>query len=344
MCDECTSFNNLNDTEKRMAKTDFDFHIAMKTKAREIKEMDKNAALESYGKIVAAVFDFQKVLTTPNGDVSTFYYSRKLSVYNFTVFDLACKTANCYVWDETVAQKGAEEVASALMLFIQENVSRRCTEFRFFSDNCSSQNRNRFVFGLYSLSSKKFNISITHTFLEKGHTQNEGDSVHAVIEKYKKGKTVYVPSEWYTLIWNSKQTGTAYKVIELIQDDFKSFKNFVSKTNWEKDDKGRKIYWSKVQQVRVCSDAPDVIHFKNDLFANEWQSVSLLPNKKINPYRQPLKNKYVKKRSIEKKKHTDLMKLCNQNLIPKAYHAFYKSLDIQSRENETCSSDSDLQN
>lgn len=40
----------------------------------------------------------------------------------------------------------------------------------------------------------KFNIK--HTFLEKGHTQNESDSMHATIECSKKHKTIYILAQW----------------------------------------------------------------------------------------------------------------------------------------------------
>lgn len=51
--------------------------------------------------------------------------------------------------------------------------------------------------------------SISHKFLIKGHTQNEGDSVHSVIEKSVtralKSGPVYVPAQFITLIQNAKK-------------------------------------------------------------------------------------------------------------------------------------------
>lgn len=39
-------------------------------------------------------------------------------------------------------------------------------------------------------------VKIVHRFLEKGHTQNEGNSIHASIENAHKGKEIYVPAQW----------------------------------------------------------------------------------------------------------------------------------------------------
>lgn len=66
-----------------------------------------------------AVFDFEKVLHCPHGNVSIFYYKRKLSSFNFTVFDIGKRKALCYMWDKSVAKRGANEVSSCLLDFIQ---------------------------------------------------------------------------------------------------------------------------------------------------------------------------------------------------------------------------------
>lgn len=141
-------------------------------------------------------------------------------------------------------KKGPDEVCSALYLFMMDKIKDNATEFRFYSDNCAGQNRNRFVFGFYSYIAKKFNVTITHTFLEKGHTENEGDSVHSVIEKKKRKSVVYVPSEWYTLIRNAKKSGKPYNVIKIDQTNVFDFKIFVSVAQWNKNQKNQKVPWN----------------------------------------------------------------------------------------------------
>lgn len=136
---------------------------------------------------------FWKVLQCPLSNINIFYYNRKLSSFNFTVFDMGKKKAICYLWDESVEKRGANEVSSCLLNFIQTNVEQGTKEFRFWSDNCAGQNCNRFVYSLYIYAAKKFNIYITHRFLQKGHTQNEGDSIHSVIKRASQTKTIYTP-------------------------------------------------------------------------------------------------------------------------------------------------------
>lgn len=60
---------------------------------------------------------------------------------------------------------------------------------------------------MYVLAAKMFKMKIRHHFMEKGHTQNEGDSVHALIEKTARGREVYSPDEWYSLVRWAKVDG-----------------------------------------------------------------------------------------------------------------------------------------
>lgn len=310
----------MNSDEKKAAESNQEFHLRMKEKSREIKEYDKNAAIDSNGSIVSAVYDFQKILNTPTANVSVFYYSRKFSTYNFTIYDLATRDGICYVWDETIAKKGADEVCSCLLKFILAKVAAGATEFRFFSDNCGGQNRNRFVFGFYAFCANKFKIKITHTFLEKGHTQNEGDSIHATIERASKNQLVFVPSQWYSIMRGAKKTQNPYRVIEMDQSDFFDFKEFVSKTYWAKNDDGEKTSWSSVRQLMVLRDSPHQILYRNDLS----ESVAFTPittqkrrmtrkgnNSAVDPFAVNAPIKYLKSLPVNTSEKQDILKLCD---------------------------------
>lgn len=64
-------------------------------------------------------------------------------------------------------------------------------------------------------------------FLVRGHTQTEGDSIHACIENFKKGKSIYVPVQWVTLVRCSKVTDNPYVVTEIANEEFIDFKPIV---------------------------------------------------------------------------------------------------------------------
>lgn len=143
------------------------------------------------------MFDLQKVLTTPQEDVGSFYYKRKFATYNFNVYDVGKRQAYCYRWCESDGKRGSNEIGSCLL---------------------------RFIYSVWEYATFIHKVNIRHTFLEKGHTQNEGDSVHATIECAKKGIIIYVPMQWVTLVQSAKVTKEPYLVIQISNNEFLDFK------------------------------------------------------------------------------------------------------------------------
>jgi hypothetical protein len=68
---------------------------------------------------LCASFDLQKVLNTPYGDSMLLFYSRKLAVYNFCVYENGTRNVYCYYWDECNGKRGANEIATILNKYIQ---------------------------------------------------------------------------------------------------------------------------------------------------------------------------------------------------------------------------------
>lgn len=155
------------------------------------------------------------------------------------------------MWPEVNGKHGACEVASCLLKFIETKIKDGAKEFRFWSDNCAIQNRNRIVFSFYTYVAKKYGVTISHRFLERGHTQNEADSVHALIERNAKNKLVYTPEQWYALVRWSKVNPPYYNVIEMSVADFYNFKKLLDGNNWTKNCNKQKINWNKIKEVEV---------------------------------------------------------------------------------------------
>ncbi|CAH0682478.1 unnamed protein product [Chilo suppressalis] len=329
-CDKCHAFfcnKEPTDTQKR----EQDLHMQRKNFCRTVKAADK-AEAERNSSIIVATFDMQKILTCPFGNVSIFYYKRKLNLYNFTVYDVAQKSGYCYMWTEVFGKKGANEISSGLNLFIKTKIDDGAKIFRFWSDNCSGQNRNRIVFAFYQHVLEKFDIeSITHRFLEVGHTQNEGDSVHSVIEGVSNRKTIYTPDQWVNLIRWAKTTGEAYRVKEMALTDIFNYRSLLNGKNWTKNDDGEKVVWSKIKEVHITKENYNVIKYKYDL-NEEYDTMTTLKKsrrgKKTIPDPEvqlanttPLKVKY--------DKYKDLMSMCDSKIIPDEFHSFFRGLPYE---------------
>lgn len=99
----------------------YDEHISTKNLVRELMNIDKTTAM-NVPSIMCASLDMQKVLSTPRSQISKMYYSRKLSTYNFTIFDMVSKEGICNVWNETTGNRVANEISSCLCKFIIEKI------------------------------------------------------------------------------------------------------------------------------------------------------------------------------------------------------------------------------
>ncbi len=69
-------------------------------------------------------FDLQQVHYLPRIPISETFYKRQLSYYCFCVSDPNMKSPTFYRWLETEAQRGSEEIASALITHLQSMKSR----------------------------------------------------------------------------------------------------------------------------------------------------------------------------------------------------------------------------
>lgn len=117
---------------------------------------------------------------------------------------------------------------------------------------------------MFLLAAVRFNVEIRHRFSEVGHTHNEGDSMHALIERKSKAISIFSPADWITIIKSAKSTKQPYVVIEVQQEHIFDLKDLVNKQFWELDVKGKKIALSKIREIYVKGDCENTVLFKYD--------------------------------------------------------------------------------
>ncbi|EZA58416.1 hypothetical protein X777_01373 [Ooceraea biroi] len=229
LCDTCTTFNNAEDKKKEHLKDNYDRHLVEKELSRAEKKADKEKS-----DVVVAVYDLQAVMQLPKGNVSVFYYKSKLNVFNFTIYDLKTNTCDCFVWDEANGHRGVNELGTCILQYLRKiSISKHDVEIIFYSDNCAGQQKNKFMIALYLYAIRYLGIkSITHKFLIKGHTQNEGDSAHSLIERQVKrllkSGPMYTPESFISAIRSARKTGQPFQVNELCYEDFYDIKTLAS--------------------------------------------------------------------------------------------------------------------
>ncbi|CAH2100600.1 unnamed protein product [Euphydryas editha] len=351
LCGTCTLYEQLEGENKESLKDKYMKHISNKERIREIKNSEK----EHFGdNSTLAIFDLEKVFGVPQSEVEIFNYKRKYPVYNFTVFDSSRKKGYCYMWHAQIAKRGSIEIGSCLYNFIEEQYNKKINKISFYSDGCAGQNKNRFVFALYLFAATKFKLEITHSFFEPGHSQNEGDSMHACIERALKNKQIYTPDQLYGLVMNAKQTGEKYKLKEMRQTDFYNIKDLITGQNWLNDTKGKRIYWSKIKQIKVTYTNPHSLYYKYEYDEDFSEMITASTSTENTRKRKSttnattssvtdviLKPAYNGPVPISKALHEDLLSLCRINAIPHNYHSFYNSLISTITETVTDEDDSE---
>ena len=257
--------------------TEYQAHQARKEQIRQHKAIDKQRTIENPDSIRSINFDLQTVLQTPQMKVSNLYYSRKLSTYNFSIFDMASKAAKCYMWLERLAKRGSNEIASFVYDYLK-TLPLLIKEINFYSDTCSGQQRNCNFSTMCLCAVQKLPlVTINHKYFESGHSQMEGDSVHSTIERATKHSNIYTPSEWYTAVRLAKRTQPIYEVIEVNTSDVLNFKEVADDclTNRKSTDDQESLSWLKVKWWQYRKDEATKIYFKYQFDDMEFSSITI---------------------------------------------------------------------
>lgn len=304
-------------------------HVKKKQIVRKMKREDKADSRDKeknpdLNKMRVISFDLQKVFLTPRSDVGEFFYKRKLSSYNFTVYDCTMKEAYCYCWDQTIGDRGANEMASYIYDYILFLLSKGVTKIIIYSDSCAAQNKNQFLFSMYYWISTKHSVTIIHRYLEKGHTQMEADNVHGRIEKKIRNKDLYLPQQWYGFIKSARVKKPHYVVKEVTQKDILNMKELGNYFQWSK------IPITQIREIIFDVDfPPGSVSFRKDL-ETESTVVCVLKKKPGRPVQwatfQPPKPAYREKRPLKPKLVKDLKWFLEKKYIPAEYEDRFRAL------------------
>lgn len=174
--------------------------------------------------------------------------------------------------------------------------------------------------------------SITHKFLIRGHTQNEGDTAHSVIEKNikkaKKSGPIYVPDQYVSLIRTAKKKGKPFQVNELAFSDFYDLKALAEEMGFNviKNVNGDQI---KISEIKIIEfkKAEDTYRYKVE-YDGTWIAAQIRTGrlKKKSNNIISLKQAYKSKVIITGRKKDDLLKLLKTNIVPKFYEPFFNNL------------------
>lgn len=137
------------------------------------------------------------------------YMKRYFWLHEFCVFDEVRQTANVYVWPESVASKGSQEIAYCIIRHLH-TLPPKTKQLILYCDPLPGQNRNMSL----SLALNYFLdswphldlISIEQRFFVKGHGLNNCDRSFEEIKKGKTMEPIFLPSPAIENINHLKKT------------------------------------------------------------------------------------------------------------------------------------------
>ncbi|XP_026804418.1 uncharacterized protein LOC113547996 isoform X2 [Rhopalosiphum maidis] len=286
---------------------------------------------------VCASFDLQNSLNTPIGYDKNLYYSRKFSVSNLIVIENITQNSYCYLWGETIGNRGSNEIVSCIHDYLIKVDQRKSVKSVILLCNSNARrNKNKaMLLMMYHALEYELNFitEIKLIFLLPGHTCLPVDSLILTIDRFIKNKTVWVPSEWPTLIRNARSNSIPLEIVEMKTSNFFDWTLVSSSffSNHFKTNEGETISTSKLRSVLFQKQNNNI----KLLISNSYTDVCpeklvILKKRRRNVQKSEIPC-YTEHIGISSAKFNDLTKLCKDGIIPEKFHKEY--YDMKSNKN-----------
>lgn len=240
---------HLNDVAKRVAAAELLVHKRRAGKFyTQLKDSEKRC--QENDSVHAIAVDFMQNLPLPHIPVQSIFYLRQLWVNVCCIYDMKTNKAHFCVYHEGVAKKGANEVCSFILAYINENIPSNVKELHVFSDGCVGQNKNHSVIRTFlSLTDTSRFDTIIHRFPIRGHSFLPCDRVFGTVKrKIKKVDRIYTPMQYVSLILHSSEKSIAtVKMVDSndIQDFSSWWPTYYKRTTLSMETMNRSVPHSK---------------------------------------------------------------------------------------------------
>lgn len=227
-CDICCEYKGISIPNEDQ-KLKYEEHIIRKAEGDEERAKDRQMNPKNTNTAVIS-FDLENIFSLPKANISCFYYTSKLTVYNLTGHCNLDNSATNAIWDETKNGRSGDEIASALtkiLVRVVKNLPSYITKIILWSDSCVPQNKNSHMsMALINFlqSEEAKNIQeIEQKFSEPGHGNiQEVDCVHSIIERNLRHQEIYSPLGLVRALTKIQSKIKLY-FVQMQDTDFRSF-------------------------------------------------------------------------------------------------------------------------
>ncbi|XP_039291195.1 uncharacterized protein LOC111052803 [Nilaparvata lugens] len=271
-CNTCDSFaariKSASEEEKIELQEEHNKHLDLANEARQqLKEDGKQA--KQNNKLECLTFDLEKTLPLPRIPTNVIFYKRQLWFYNAGVHSLGTGRGFCYVWTESEAGRGAQEIGSCLLKHIENYVGREVEDLVLWSDSCGGQNRNvKIVLILKAcLEAHPSLKTVSLKFLMPGHSFLPNDADFSDIESaLKHVQRLYLPQDYIEVIKNCRRK-KPFCVSKMGATDFIGTAHLEKKIVNRKqtdEESPKKISWLKIREIHLKKEEPMKIFSRTD--------------------------------------------------------------------------------
>lgn len=261
---------NVLSSEIRQMDIDHQVHLS---KAKTFYDRKKAAKMSSRKSMhmEAICMDFAKNYPCPNIATNDVYYRRQLSLYAFNIHILSDSRSIFYVYPQTVANKGSDEVASFLHHFVYNHLEKDITHLEIFSDSCGGQNKNKTLLRLMHHLvhvENRFDY-IKMTFPIRGHSYMECDKNTALVKHSSPAET---PQDWIHIFEVARCKPSPFVIEEVEQKMVKDWSNFLDEKYSAKKlpCKSRQI-----RELEIMKEHPALMRTR-ETFNGHWNEVVLV--------------------------------------------------------------------
>lgn len=270
--------------------------------------------------------EMQRPLEMPRLSLDESFDIQNLWFSNLCVFDELEKKAHMYVWDESVAKRGPEEIASCLFEHITAIKSSTKKLILYSKANSLYRNTKMIMFLVKILKERKDLETIEQRFFFPGHDSNDCSNCFDKIEKkIKATERIFAPMDYVTLISSAKGKDPTFTVVELSGRDFYSIKLLPNSTC------GTHIEWTDVKSV--IYNRTDPMKLRLYYFNRRSEEIFTFDEKSWNEFdKMDLVYSNQNGNAISKSKRDDLV-LKTLKYIPAEHHTFYTSIQCDEGQN-----------
>lgn len=174
---------------------------------------------------------------------------------------------------ENEAGRGAQEIGSCLIKFLDSHLQTSAEDLILWSDSCGGQNRNRIMCIMlhHWLSMQPRLERVTLRFLQSGHSFNPCDTDFASVEKaLNKKQNIFLPSEVLQVMRNCRQK-TPFEVVPMSTADFLSVEKLMKNVTVRGDDgtTKQKVSWLQTHEIVLHRQEPFKLYMNYDVTKEE---------------------------------------------------------------------------